>query len=406
MTEGQFIGQPIRRKEDPRLLSGRGRYIADIQLPRMAHVAFARSPFAHARIRKIDIVRAQALPGVIAVYLAQDLAGHLDPLRGILTTPPPAWRSLVEHAVNIPDQPLVARDKVHYVGEAYALVIAESRYIAEDAVELIEPDFEPLPVLAEPSQALAPNAVLIHPKIKMNVVGSFRLGKGKRHADLPSSHRRIRRRFQNHRFLASPIECRGVVADYDDRSDSISIWSATQVVHWVRTEVARQLKLPESRVRCIAPDVGGGFGVKGQVYPEEIILPFLARGLLRPMSWIEDRQEHLLNSTHARDDVHEAEIVFDDEGTIVGLKDDLVFDAGAYAPSGINCLANVSTHICGPYRVPNFEFSATAVAKRTKLQTRRIAEPAVRKVHSLSSVCSISWRANWQSIQSIFVCVI
>ena len=327
----------------------------------MAHIAFARSPFAHALIRKIETARAQALPGVIAIYLAQDLAGGLEPLRGILTTPPLAWRSCVQHNISIPDQPLIARDKVHYVGEAYAVVVAESRYIAEDAVELIEPEFEPLPVLADPSRALAKNAVPIHPDIKTNIFGSFQLGKGINHSDLPSSLRRIRRRFQNHRFLANPIECRGVVADYDDRSDSIAIWSATQVVHWVRAEVAKQLKLPEARVRCIAPDVGGGFGVKGRVYPEEIILPFLARKLRWPMSWIEDRQEHLLNSTHARDDVHEAEIVFDDEGKIVALKDDLVFDAGAYAPSGINCLANVSTHICGPYRVPNFEFSATAV---------------------------------------------
>ena len=362
MTSARFIGQSMQRKEDARLTSGRGRYIADIRLPRMAHVAFARSPFAHARLRTIDRAKAQALPGVIAVYVAQDLAEDLGPLRGILTTPPPAWRSRVQHTINIPDQPILADDRVRYVGEAYALVIAESRYIAEDAVELIEPDFEPLPALADPSQALATDAILIHPKNKTNVVGSFRVGKGTGHADLPSSLRRIRRRFQNHRFLASPIECRGVVADYDERGDSISIWSATQVVHWVRGEVAKQLKLPEARVRCIAPDVGGGFGVKGRVYPEEIILPFLARKLRRPVSWIEDRHEHLLNSTHARDDVHDAEIVFDDEGKIVALKDDMVFDAGAYAPSGIACLANVSTHICGPYRVPNFEFSATAVA--------------------------------------------
>jgi len=362
MTTAQFVGQSLRRKEDARLTSGQGRYIADIRLPNMAHVAFARSPFAHARIRKIDVAKAQALPGVVAVYFAQDLAGDLEPLRGILTTPPLAWRSHVQHAINIPEQPLLARDTVRYVGEAYALVIAENRYVAEDAVELIEPDFEPLAVLAEPSQALAPDAVLIHPDLKTNVVGAFRLSKGVDHADLPSSLRRIRRRFENHRFLASPIECRGVVAEYDGRNNSISIWSATQVVHWVRAEVAKQLKLPEAQVRCIAPDVGGGFGVKGRVYSEEIILPFLARKLRRPMSWIEDRQEHLLNSTHARDDVHEAEIVFDDDGKIVSLKDDLVFDAGAYAPSGIACLANVSTHICGPYRVPNFAFSATAVA--------------------------------------------
>lgn len=358
MSKERFTGQPMRRKEDRRLLSGKGRYIADIQLPRMVHVAFARSAVAHARIQRIDTDRARALAGVLAVYTAKDLAADLGPIRGVLTTPPLAWRRLVEHDINIPDQPLIADEKVRYVGEPYAVVVAESRYIAEDAVELIEPDLDPLPVITDPTEAMQPGAARIHEGAANNVVARFRVRKGDARSD---SLRRIRRRFQNHRFLALPIECRGVVAEYDSRGDSVTIWSATQIVHWVRSEVARQLQLPESRVRCIAPDVGGGFGVKGHVYCEEIIVPFLARQLGLPVAWIEDRQEHLLNSTHSRDDIHDAEIVFDDKGTIHALKDDLIFDSGAYTPSGIASLANIAAHICGPYRVPHFAFGATAV---------------------------------------------
>jgi aerobic carbon-monoxide dehydrogenase large subunit len=358
MKTGTFIGQPMRRKEDRRLLSGKGRYVADIQLPRMVHVAFARSSLAHARIRGIDVAHARALPGVVAVYTAKDLAVHLGPIYGLLTTPPAPWRKLVEHDISIPDQPLIADEKVRYVGEPYAVVVAESRYIAEDALELIEPDLEPLSVVSDPIEAMQAGSAKVHESATNNVVARFRFRKGD---GRPSSLRRIRRRFHNHRILAMPIECRGVVAEYDSRGDAITLWSATQIVHWVRGEVARQLHLPESRVRCIAPDVGGGFGVKGHVYCEEIIVSFLARQLARPAAWIEDRHEHLLNSTHSRDDIHDAEIVFDDQGAIHALKDDLIFDSGAYTPSGIASLANIAAHICGPYRIPNFEFGATAV---------------------------------------------
>ena len=359
MAGTRFIGQPIQRKEDRRLLAGKGRYIADIQLPHMVHVAFARSTVPHATIRSVDVSNARALPGVLAVYTAKDLAAHLGPIRGVLTTPPLAWRKLVDHAINIPDQPLIADEKVRYVAEPYAIVVAESRYVAEDAVELIEANFDPLPVLCDPTEAMRSDAVRLHEGVANNIVGRFRIRKGGKDG---VSLRRIHRSFQNHRFLALPIECRGVVAEYDSRTDSVTVWSATQIVHWVRAEVARQLKLPESHVRCIAPDVGGGFGVKGHVYCEEIIVSFLSRHLGRPVTWIEDRQEHLLNSTHSRDDVHDAEIAFDEQGKIHALRDDVVYDSGAYTPSGIASLANIAAHICGPYRVPNFEFSAIAVA--------------------------------------------
>lgn len=359
MRNAQFIGQAIARKEDKRLTAGRGRFISDIRLPRMLHIAFARSAMAHARIRAIDISQAQALDGVIAVYIGKDLTAHLGRVPGMQNRPPAAWRNSVEHEIGIPDQPLIADDTVRHVGEAYAIVVAENRYIAEDALELIEPNFEPLPIVTDPFEALRPGATKVHADLPSNVVARFRVRKG---VVPQGTLRRISRRFTNHRFLALPIECRGVVAEYDERGDAITIWSATQVVHWVRREVAKQLQLPEARVRCIAPDVGGGFGVKGHVYPEEIIVPYLARLLRRPVAWIEDRQEHLLNSSHSRDDVHDAEIVFDDGGRIVGLKDEFIKDSGAYTPSGIGALANTVAHICGPYEVPNVDMSSLCVA--------------------------------------------
>lgn len=355
-----FVGKSQPRKEDSRFLQGRGRYVGDIQLPRMVHVAFARSSYANARVLSIDTSRACAVPGVLAVLTAKDLA-TLSSLRTALT-PPELWTSQVEHFVNLPVQPLLADSVVRFVGEAFALVVAENRYIAEDAVELIEAEFDSLPAVLNPLEAATDEGAWVHQELKTNVIATFRVAKGDPKESSNIAYRRIERRIQNHRYLALPMECRGVVAEFDDRSESLTVWSATQVAHWVKTAVAWHLNLPESRVRCIAPDVGGGFGLKGRVYAEEIIVPYLARLLRRPVCWIEDRQENLLNSTHSRDDVHDVVVAFDGEGRIVALTDRVTFDCGAYLPSGIPGLVNVPAHMCGPYHVPNFELFATAVS--------------------------------------------
>ena len=361
MSNDRFVGQSVLRKEDRRLLTGRGRFIADLQLPGMVQVAFARSNQAHARIRAIDVSRARALPGVLAVFVAKDIKPELVSVPGMQNRQPLSWRNAVEHEFNIPDTPLMADEKVLYVGEAYAIVVAESRHIAEDAVELIATDFEPLPVVDGIDEALRPGSARVHEAQENNVVARFCIHKGNARSGEFRDLRRIRRRFTNHRYLAAPMECRGVVAEYDDSQDSIMIWSATQVVHWVRREVAKQLKLPEGRVRCVARDVGGGFGVKGHVYPEDILIPWLARRIGRPVAWIEDRRENLLNSSHARDDIHDVEILFDGEGRIHALIDDFTKDSGAYTPVGIGAPSNTTSHICGQYHVPNLELNARIV---------------------------------------------
>jgi carbon-monoxide dehydrogenase large subunit len=361
VTGERFIGKSQARKEDKRLLSGNGKFIADLRLPRALHAAFARSGMAHAKIKSIDTAKAKAVPGVIVILTAEDFAGHLQDLPGLQNVPPAAWRKLVENKIKIPDQPLLATDVVRHVGEPYAIVIAENRYIAEDAVELIEVDLDPLPVVVDANFALRADSPKIHKQLESNVAAMFRVKKG--NVDSPEFARlnHIKRRIINHRFTAVPMECRGIAAEYDERLDAINIWSATQVVHWVRREVAKQLNLPEANVRCVAPDVGGGFGLKAHVYPEEIILPFIARRLRRPVIWIEDRQENLVNSTHSRDDIHDVEIIFDDEGRVFGLRDSFIKDSGAYTPVGVGAPSGTATHISALYNIPNLDLTATIV---------------------------------------------
>ncbi|HZT52436.1 MAG TPA: xanthine dehydrogenase family protein molybdopterin-binding subunit, partial [Stellaceae bacterium] len=364
MTEAAagYVGRSVPRREDRRLLLGSGRFVADIRLPGMLHVAFVRSDVAHARIRAIRTARALALPGVVAIFTAEDIAAHLPPIPGMQNRPPKAWREAVEHELNIPDQPILAPGKVCHVGEPIAAIVAADRYIAEDAAALVEVAFELLPPVADIDAALDPAAPRVHEALPSNVIARLRMHKGDVAAVFASGVRRLSHRFDNHRYSGMPIECRGVVAQYDEALDTMTVWSATQVVHWVRREVASRLGLPESRVRCIAPDVGGGFGVKGHVYPEDVLIPFIARRLKRPVRWIEDRHEHILNSAHARDDRHEAEIAFDGEGRILAIRDRLLKDSGAYMPVGVGTPVNTAVHLLGPYHVPNYESAITIVA--------------------------------------------
>lgn len=360
-TAPHYIGRSVPRREDRGLLLGDCRFIADIQLPGMLHVAFVRSDVAHARIRAIRSDRARSSPGVVGIFSAADIAPDLIPIPGMQNRPPKAWRDAVEHEINIPDQPILASGKVRYVGEPIVAIVAEDRYCAEDAVALVEVELQPLPPVANIDQALDPASPRVHEALSSNVIARIRIDKGDANAVFSSAVRTLRHRFDNHRYSAMPIECRGVVALYDPGGDAMTVWSSTQVVHWVRREVASRLGLPESRVRCIAPEVGGGFGVKGHVYPEDVLIPFIARRLRRPVRWIEDRHEHIINSTHARDDRHEAEIAFDAEGRILAVRDRVLKDSGAYMPVGIGTPVNTAVHLLGPYHVPNYDSSITIV---------------------------------------------
>src|SRR5579871_4522695 len=358
----RYVGRPLTRREDRRLLTGNGRFVADLVLPRMLHAVFVRSPVAHAAIRAVDLTRARAAPGVALAWNGADLLAKLPPVPATQLSLPRKWTTAVQHAFRNPQQPLLAHDKVRHVGEAVAVIVAETRAEAEDAAELVALDLAELPAVTDPEAALAPGAELIHNAFGTNLLGEFSIAKGEVDAAMAAAPHRLKRRFYHHRYVALPLECRGVLAAADPRTCGVTIWSATHVVHWVRREAAAILGLPEALVRCIAPDVGGGFGGKGHVYPEDLLVPFLARSLARPVRWIEERREHMLCSAHSRDQWHDVEIGFADDGRILALRDDFLVDCGAWNPIGAGIAYNTAVHLPGPYKIANYAARARLAA--------------------------------------------
>jgi carbon-monoxide dehydrogenase large subunit len=350
------------RREDRRLLTGQGQFVADLVLPRMLHAVFVRSQVAHARIRSVDVARAAAMPGVVLALAGAELLRLAPPVPGAQLSLPSKWRTQVQHTIHLPQQPLLALDKVRHVGEAIAVIVAESRFEAQDAAEAVTVDLEPLPAVVDAKLALEPGSAVIHEEYRTNLIGRFVVEKGNAAAALAGAPHRLQRRFYTQRYAGMPMECRGVVSAYDPRTDSVTIWSSTQMVHWVRREAAAVLRLPEARVRCVALDVGGGFGTKGHVYPEDMLIPFLARLAGRPVRWIEERQEHFICSCHSRDQLHEVEVGFDGEGRIVAFRDEFLVDCGAWNPIGAGIAYNTAVHLLGPYRIENFAATARIAA--------------------------------------------
>ena len=337
-------GGPVRRHEDARLLTGRGRYVADLILPGMLEMAVLRSPHAHARLTRVDVAGATTLPGVTAAVTAADLGSALRPI-------PP----LVPHpGVPSPRGPLpLARDVVRYVGEPVAAVLAANRYLAEDAIEAIAADYEPLPSAGGLERASQPDAPRVHADLSDNIAGRWTVATGDVEAALAQAVHVIRERFEIERGHGQPLEPRGVVARWDAVEEALTIWTSTQVPHRVRDGVATALSLAAREVRVITPDVGGGFGLKATVYPEEILAAWLSRAIGRPVRWIEDRREHFVATIHDRLQIHEVEAAADADGRLVGLRHRVVVDAGAYLPVGPVVGANVQLHLPGPYVVPN-----------------------------------------------------
>jgi carbon-monoxide dehydrogenase large subunit len=356
-----YVGRSLLRREDRRLLTGQGQFIADLVLPRMLHAFLVRSPVAHARIRSVDLSRAGAAPGVVLALNGTDLLQLLPPVPEGQISMPSKWVSVIQHKFLNPQQPLLAHDKARHVGEAIAIIVAESRDQAEDAAERVSWDLDELPAVVDPEAALRPDSPTVHDRFQTNLIGAFSVGRGDADTILARAPRRLQRRFYHHRYAAVPMECRGVVSAYDPRTDSATIWSSTQVVHWVRREAAALLGLPEARVRCIALDVGGGFGGKGHVYPEDLLITFLARKLGRPVRWIEERREHLMSATHSRDQLHDVEAGFDEDGRILALRDDYVVDCGAWNPIGSGVAYNTAVHLTGPYKIENLAASGKIV---------------------------------------------
>src|SRR5947199_3231644 len=361
----QPIGARTKRNEDPRLLTGRALFVDDLDLPGMVHVAFLRSPYAHARISGIDASRARQREGVFAVYTAEDLGAYWQP--GPLLVPPPPVEGMVFHQrTQVP----LAKDKVRHLGEPIAVVVAVSRYVAEDALADVEVDYEPLPAVVDIEKALAPGASLVHEDVGSNVAAHVAQKKGDYEAARTQADVVVRRRFSYDRGASAAIENRGVVAVWDPRAQRLTIWDTTQAPIPVRNGLAAMLGLSEHQVRLVAPFIGGGFGPKIMMfYPEEVLIPWLALQLQRPIKWIEDRAENFVATTQERGQIHDAEIALTRDGVILGVKDSFLHDPGPYDPYGLTVPLNSQCTPMGPYRVPAYQSEFRTVFTNTPIVT-------------------------------------
>ena len=355
---GKMVGAEVRRVEDPRVLLGQTQYVDDLALPDCVVLAFTRSPYAHARITHLDTGAAQAHPGVLAVLTGADIAGSIKPLRVEFdTSKNPTYKSS--------NWLVLAQAKVRLVGDLVAAVVATDRYIAEDAAALIEVDYEPLDAVWDPEQALQPNAPLVHEEWQDNLMETGAATIGEVDGVFQAAECIVSERFTTGRHMALPLETRGCVAQYEAATDSLTVWSSTQVPHVLRSSLASLLDLPEQQLRVIAPDVGGGFGLKASAFPEEVLTAFVARRLGRPVKWIEDRREHLSASLHAKHQIVDAELALTQGGTILGFRGHFLSDAGGYSTypwSSSFEVTHAAFSIPGPYKISAFQVETKAVA--------------------------------------------
>ena len=356
-AESRYLRARVPRNEDARLLTGRALFVDDVQIPGMLHVAFVRSEHAHGRLTSIDVSAAKIRPGVHAVYTAADLGAYLKP-GPILVSPPPIPNLVFHGCTQLP----LANGKVRHVGEPIAMIVADSRYIAEDAIRDVVVEIEPIDAVVDLEKGLASGAPLIHEHLQSNLAAHVVQKKGdyasaKKDADVV-----IKRRFRYDRGVSAPIENRAVAVDWNARSEEMTIWDTTQAPIPIRNGLAAMLGLLESQINVIAPFVGGGFGPKIMMfYPEELLLPWAAMRLNRPLKWTEDRQENFFATTQERGQVHDAEMALTKDGRILGVRDTFLFDTGAYDPYGLTIPINSQCTLLGPYDIPNYESEFTAV---------------------------------------------
>ena len=347
----KYIGKRIKRSEDPRLLTGEALFVDDVEIHGMLHAAFLRSDYAHAYLRSVDVSAAQAREGVVAVFTAETMGDDWQP-GPPLVSPPPTVEDVIFHSRT--QVPLV-KDKVRHVGEPIAIVIAESRYIAEDAVDDIVVDLEPLDVVVDIEKAMQPDAPLVHDDLDSNLAAHIEQEKGDYAAIREGADLIIKRRIVIDRGAAVAMENRGVVAQWDAKSQRLTVWDTTQAPIAIRNGLAARLDLSEHQVRVIAPFIGGAFGPKMMMfYPEEMLIPWVSIKLDRPVKWIEDRYENFYATTQERRQVHDAEMALTLDGRILGVSDVFLHDSGAYDPYGLTLPLNTQCHMMGPYDVANY----------------------------------------------------
>jgi carbon-monoxide dehydrogenase large subunit len=337
------IGHSPKRKEDRALLAGRGRYLDDITLPDLLHLGVVRSTHAHARLGKVVVDQALALPGVVAAFTAADLPELDEPI--------PAYGQLKYFRDYV--QPVLARDKVRYVGEPIAALVADTAYRLADALTYVSVVYEDLPVIASTEAALG-NAARVHEAWPDNLAGISQRAIGEPEVAMRTAEVIVHERLRHARSAGMPIEPRGVVAYEDRLTGALVVVTSTQTTYLVRGAIAHVLGLPAERIRVLAPDVGGGFGAKAQTYAEEILVPAVARRLKRPVKWMEGRQEHFVATCHDREQTHEVRVGFRRDGTIVAIDGAFQADFGAYTIQDDAAILNTVVHLCSPYRVAHY----------------------------------------------------
>lgn len=377
-----FVGAPVRRKEDPAILKGEARYISDVSVPGMLTAKVVRSPLPHARICSIDTSAAIALDGVVAVFTAKDL-GSSQRYLGSFGQFPPSLLKLWMPKVRPAPVTTLAADKVRYVGEPVALVVAVDRYIAEDAVELVAVDYEMLKPVVDIAQAVEPSAPELYDEAETralvatepwrswyttpdqwsetgelslswdrNTAIDMSVSVGDADSAFAGAAHVFTERYYSHRYTGVPLEGRGIVAMPDIAESGMTIWSSHQIPHFHRALIAESLGIPDGTIRVAQTYLGGGFGQKAGIYGEDVLIPFAAWKLGKPVKWLEDKQEHFQASSHSREQTFDAEIAVDSEGRIAGLRYDVLIDVGAYLTFPVVLPFLGVCHVLGPYRVP------------------------------------------------------
>lgn len=365
-----WMGKSIRRVEDARLLTGQAKFVADARLPETLEAVFVRSVHAHASIARIDVSAARAVPGVLAVITAADIAGRTAPIcvAGEVHTPERLLKQL-KPLDRVHPTPLLPEKKVTYVGQPIAMVVATTVGIATDAAELVEIDYEPLPAVIDPVSALAETAALVEPDWGSNLALSVGTTKGDPQRAFANAPVVVEEEFVSHRYVASPLETRGIQASIDPVTGGLTVWASTQTAHVLQSLMAVSLKMPAERIRVITCDVGGGFGQKGVQSVEDMLVAFAAVNLGRTVRWIEQRTENLVAAPHAREQVHRIAVAATEDGRILALRDDVIMNCGAYNFLGLVVPYNSLSHLLGPYDIPNVSILVKAVLTNTTYTT-------------------------------------
>jgi carbon-monoxide dehydrogenase large subunit len=353
------VGRRLPRVEDDRLVRGEGRYLADIVLPGMLDAVVVRSRDAHGAIVGVHTEGATALEGVVAVFTAADLPPEAMAIERPFYRLTEDFLRQNQVVLRPVREPVLASDRVRRAGEPVALVVAVDRFVAEDAREQVFVEVDPLPVVTDPEAALRPDAPEIDPEVPGNLQGSFRVVVGEPDGAAAAADHRVSARFRIGRAVGSPLENRGVLAEYDETTGMLTVWSTTQIPHLLRSYLAPMLSLPEAGIRVVAPDMGGSFG--GGVYPEEVLVAWAAMRLGRPIRWLEERAEDLVNSRQSRDQIIDGELAYGADGAFVSLRMKIVQDCGAVNPFGITLPHNIASHARGVYAIRHFLAEGLAV---------------------------------------------